>query len=155
VHQKSGRDSLDITPFVSGFRKLNDIDRIFIRSGNILWERVPDSLTKIMTSLDGVLFINPDSAAKLNLTGRIFDAPNRGVSLVGRIDFRKQSWDATAKLDESRLVHGLPFLNGPSFSVLDAYASGKLKIKSGLLRIFAPMLSAWITRAPVKSILTK
>jgi hypothetical protein len=65
--QDESQKTIEVTDILSGFKKLAEIDRIFIENGQILWGKSSQDLTKLVIKLDGYLIINSTLKANLNL----------------------------------------------------------------------------------------
>ena len=121
-------DSLDITRVITGFQKLAEIDRIFIRNGEIYWRKSPGKLTRVFSELDGLLLIHPEMTASLKLKGRAFDANTPDLSLSGQVNLADRNWNITAHLGACRLKNNFPFFNGPDFSIQTAEVAGEIEL---------------------------
>ncbi len=124
----SSTDSLDITRVITGFQKFAEIDRIFIRNGEIYWRKPSRKLTRVFSELDGLLLMNSDTLASVKLKGRAFDAGTPDLTLAGEINLTDRNWRITAHLGTCRLKDEFPFLNGPSFSIRSAEVAGEVQL---------------------------
>lgn len=128
-------DVLDATKIVTGFRKLSEIDRIFIQDGEIRWGFSPTQNNRIMDALNGLLIIRPDNRAKLNLKGKLFDSPAADLTLTGEMNLAHRTWDLQTKIENCRLRDGLPFLKGEHFSINEAEIDGQLRLRNSSFNI--------------------
>ncbi|GAB4364473.1 MAG: hypothetical protein Kow0042_03070 [Calditrichia bacterium] len=124
-----------LSRIVESFQKLTEIDRIFIQNGNILWEQSPDSLTRWVSGLEGVVIIKSEQGASVHLQGQLFGSANKALTLIGTINFKEKDADISAEIEQCQLKNGLPFLNGPSFSIREAVLNGKIKITCSSLSL--------------------
>ena len=133
--QDQSQETVDVTDILSGFKKLAEIDRIFIENGQIIWGKSPQDLTKLVSKLDGYLIINSALKAKLNLKGELFESTEKDLSLNGEIDLSNKKWEISAQIDNSQIKKSIPFLNSQNFSVEEAILSGNLQMVSDNLGI--------------------
>ncbi|MEJ2049815.1 MAG: hypothetical protein P8Y60_08250, partial [Calditrichota bacterium] len=133
--QDESQKIVEVTDILSGFKKLAEIDRIFIENGQILWGKSSQDLTKLVSKLDGYLIINSTLKANLNLKGELFESIEKDLSLNGEIDLSNKNWEISAQIDNSHIKKSIPFLNSSNFSVEEAKLSGNLQMVSNSLGI--------------------
>ncbi|MEJ2536675.1 MAG: hypothetical protein P8048_06440, partial [Calditrichia bacterium] len=118
--QKESEKPVDVAEILSGFKKLAEVDRIFIENGQILWGKSSEYITKLVSKLDGYLIINSTMKANLNLRGELFESSAKDLTLLGDIDLSNRKWEISAQLENSHIKKSIPFLNSESFSVQEA-----------------------------------
>ncbi len=121
-------NSLDAREVIGGFRKLAEIDRIFIQNGEIYWGKSPENITKFISGLKGLIIVESEKHAMLDLNGKLFDASSPDLTLSGKVNLNNEGWDINAEFDDCRLSEGLPFFNGQSFTLQNAVLDGKLSL---------------------------
>ena len=133
--QKESEKPVDVAEILSGFKKLAEVDRIFIENGQILWGKSSEDITKLVSKLDGYLIINSTMKANLNLRGELFESSAKDLTLLGDIDLSNRKWEISAQLENSHIKESIPFLNSESFSVQEANLTGNLQMMSNSFNI--------------------
>ncbi len=123
---QAGEDKNDAAEILKGLQRLAEIDRIFIKDGQILWGNSQETAANFVNNLEGYLFVNGEKKATVNLAGIPFGAATPDFKMTGDIDLEKRSWDINIDISNSLLRNGLPFLNSHSFSIKSAVMDGKL-----------------------------
>lgn len=141
---QNNNDSLDVTIILTELQRLAEVDRVLINKGQILWGDDYANLTKLVSDLDGYLIVYPEEKVNLNLKGKLFESTSRDISLIGKVNLSKKSWDIDADIEKSHLKESIPFLNSKSFSLKTADIQGKLHISCPSYRIYQVSLDGKI-----------
>ena len=124
------KPGLQLSEILSGFKKLAEIDRILIENGQIHWSKTQEGTTKLISDLNGFLVIKTADSISLHLQGKLFESNSADLHLNGDINLSEENLDILADIQSSYLKESIPFLNGFSFALKEADASGKVRLTS-------------------------
>ena len=151
--ETKGSKNIYLSEIISGFKKLAEIDRILIEKGQIHWGKTNESTTKLISELNGFLVIRSIDSLSLRLQGKLFESESPDLYLSGDIHLAQENLDILADIQSSRIKESIPFLNGKSFVLQEADASGKVRIQSETFLLNDFNLSGDILVENMKSLL--
>jgi hypothetical protein len=123
-------NKISLSDILRGFRKLAEIDRILVEKGQVHWGKTHESTTKLISELNGFLVIRSIDSISLRLQGKLFESESPDLHLNGDIHLSDENLDIIADIQSSHIKESIPFLNGKSFALKEADASGKVQIHS-------------------------
>ncbi|MFZ0389774.1 MAG: translocation/assembly module TamB domain-containing protein [Calditrichia bacterium] len=112
-----------------------EIDRIFITGGEVYIQPGAADTIRLMSGLEGFMYVPQGEAANFNLTGNLFSSPDRNMRLSGELDLQKKRWQGELQVSDYLVDEQFPFINSSKFTISQAKVHGRIFIEAASLQI--------------------
>ncbi|GAB4337365.1 MAG: hypothetical protein Kow0037_20030 [Calditrichia bacterium] len=119
----------DLSGLFLALTKLKEIKRIFVKNGELfVGYQYQNNEKRWLSRINGSILLPSPQLANVHLRGCLFGGRPEGISLSGQIRYDSIGVQLKANFQNTRVNHGIPFLDSPSFSVKDGYLDGQINI---------------------------